>query len=105
MTPHRQIRRKRRRKKKISERHAAARTVTRTHRSFWSLKEKVKAGRFERLMSQSHTRTLCRADVDGEMIYFVINKKRMSIITVLSPAQARAQLLGAQEHGEGQALR
>lgn len=103
MTPHRQIRRKKRRKR-ISEKHAAARAVIRTHRSFWSLKEKVKTGRFERLMSQSHTRTLCRADVDGEIIYFVINKKRMSIITVLSSVQARAQLLGAR-HGEGQALR
>jgi myo-inositol-hexaphosphate 3-phosphohydrolase len=103
MRVQRQYRKNRRKKRKISERHAAARTVVRTHRSFWSLKEKVKAGRFERLMAQSHTRTLCRADVEGETIYFIINKKRMSIITVLSQAQAQAQL--GERNGEGQAFR
>lgn len=77
----------------------------RTSRSFWQLKEEVKAGRFERLRSQSHTRTLCRADVDGESVYFVINKKRLSIITVLSAAQAMSQLEGVRHGEDREALR
>lgn len=101
MIPTRQRRRKKR--KKISEHHAAGRALIRTSSPFWRLKEEVEEGRFERLQSQTHTRTLCRADVDGEPVYFVINKKRMSIVTVLSADQALSQL--GDRHGEREALR
>lgn len=85
-------RRFKRRSLRISERHAAARAVVRTNRPFWRLKEEVEAGRFQRLSAQTRTRTLCLANVDGEIVYFVLNKKRMSIVTVLSRAQARSHM-------------
>jgi hypothetical protein len=94
MTP-----RRRKCKKRITEHHAAIRAIARTGRPFWRLREEVEAGRFERLRSQSHTRTLCRTDIDGETVYFVLNKKRLSIITVLSADMAMSQLQGAL-HGE-----
>jgi len=96
---------RRRKKQRISEHHAAARAIVRTDRPFWRLKEEVREGRFERLQSQSHTRTLCRADVDGEPVYFVINKKRLSIITVLTADQAFSQLRGIRHGEEREALR
>jgi len=62
--------------------------MQRTNIPFWQLKDAVSAGKFEPLVKQSNTRSLCRADFDEESVYFVYNRDRGTIITVLTEDQA-----------------
>lgn len=81
--------RRRRKKKKINESHAAARMLQRTGASFWELKRAISEERFRVLVKQSNTRNLCRTFMkSGEAVYFIYNKQRGSIITVLTKVQA-----------------
>lgn len=66
--------------------------LQRTGASFYELKDAVSKGLFSRLWAQTHTRTLCSARLNGEEVYFILNKERGTIITVLSKEQARSQL-------------
>lgn len=79
-------RRQRGRKKRICERHAASRLVKRTDGklSFEELKRRVADGKFEYVSRQSVTRTLCRVRLEDEShVYFILNRKKKSIVTVL----------------------
>lgn len=75
---------------KIKEYHAQLRLLQRTKiKDFKKLKNAVIEGRFVCIEKQSNTRNLCQATIDEEEVYFVINKKRKTIITVLTKEQAQ----------------
>ena len=80
------------RKSRINENHAAVRMLQRTGASFFELKDAVSNGLFTRLWAQTHTRTLCSARLNSEEVYFILNKQRGTIITVLTETQAKSQL-------------
>lgn len=98
------------RKIKIKEAHAAARMMERyigfdfgSNQSlnagsdsihFYQLRQVVNEGRFEFLRRQSGTRSICRAWVERCWVYFVMNRKLKSIVTVLSEEQAVSQMVG-----------
>lgn len=72
-----------------TERHAARRLAERaSSATFDGLRAAVDAGRFEFVERQTCTRSLCRAHVGGEDVYFVLNRRTRSIVTVLDAAQA-----------------
>jgi hypothetical protein len=73
--------------------------IQRTGASFFRLKEAVAQDRFTSLWAQTRTRTLCLARLDGEDVYFILNRPRRTIITVLTRQQAMSQLGG--RHAEG----
>lgn len=74
---------------KMREHHAKVRLAQRTTiKSFSKLKRVVKEGKFVFLKRQTCTRSLCRAFVENEQIYFILNKQRGTIITVLTEDQA-----------------
>jgi hypothetical protein len=87
--------------RRMRETHAKMRLSQRTSvGSFERLRRAVKEGHFSFLRRQSCTRSLCRAAVDGEEIYFVLNRQRGTIITVLTEDQALSWI---QNYEQGQA--
>jgi hypothetical protein len=84
---------------KMSEDHAKIRLEQRTTiKNFSKLKRAVKEGKFVFLRRQTCTRSLCRAFVENEQIYFILNKQRGTIITVLTEDQALSWI---QNNGQG----
>ena len=76
--------------KKISENHARARLIQRTggEIAFRELRYRVRDRKdLVFLERQSCTRSLCATHAEGRWIYFVVNKERNSIITVLTEKQ------------------
>lgn len=75
--------------RQMRENHARLRLQQRTGiGGFRKLKQAVSSGRFVYLKRQTCTRSLCRAMVDDEEVYFIINRHRGTIITVLTEEQA-----------------
>jgi hypothetical protein len=64
--------------------------------SLHELKERLKKGEVQYLARQSVTRSLCRTSAPDGFIYMIVNRKRKSIITVLTEEQA---LIKMQEMG------
>lgn len=81
-------------RKKHRETHAAYRLAVRAPEvDFPTLKTAVAEGQFRYVRRQTASRSLCHADVgDGVGVYFVINRRNKSIITVLTRCQARTWL-------------
>ena len=75
---------------KIKQAHAAGRLAVRYdgYVSMEDLKGVVAAGDFEFLKRQSVTRSLCKCIINGHDVYFILNRKLYSIVTVLTPEQA-----------------
>ena len=89
--------------RRIRETHAKMRLAQRTSvESFRGLRQAVIERRFLSLRRQSCTRSLCCATVDGETIYFVLNRQRGTIITVLTEEQAFSWM---RDHEQGQEQR
>jgi hypothetical protein len=87
--------------RRMSEGHAKLRLQQRTGvDGFGKLRRAVSEGRFAYLRRQTCTRSLCRAMVDDEEVYFVLNRNRGTIITVLSEEQALSWI---RDNGQGQA--
>ena len=87
--------------RRMRETHARMRLMQRTSAaSFEKLRQAVRNKRFRYLRRQSCTRSLCLAVVDEEEIYFVLNRERGTIITVLTKDQALSWM---RDNGEGQA--
>lgn len=88
--------------RRMREGHAKLRLQQRTGvEGFGKLKRMVGEGRFAYLRRQTCTRSLCRAVVEDEEVYFILNRQRGTIITVLTEEQA---LTWMQENGQqGQA--
>ena len=57
-----------------------------------SLKRCVSASHFEFRKRQSCTRSICKALVDGHVVWFILNRPNRTIITVLTEDQAQSQL-------------
>ena len=76
-------------KLKISSRHAQRRLVQRAPGlSFYELEHMVFRGEYKTLCRQSCTRSLCKADGPDGPVYFILNRERRSIVTVLTAKQA-----------------
>lgn len=89
--------------RRMRETHARVRLAQRTSvESFGRLRQAVRERRFSFMRRQSCTRSLCRARVEGEEIYFVLNRQRGTIITVLTEEQALSWMRD-HEQGQGQA--
>ncbi len=87
--------------RRIRETHARIRLGQRASgASFGRLRQAVRDRRFSYLRRQTCTRSLCLAVVDGEEVYFVLNRQRGTIITVLTRDQALSWM---RDHAEGQA--
>ena len=79
----------RRTKLRISSRHAQKRIVQRAPGlSFYELEHMVFRGEYTILCRQSCTRSLCKADGPDGPVYFILNRERRSIVTVLTAKQA-----------------
>lgn len=77
--------------RRMSEGHAKLRLAQRTAvENFTRLKQLVREKRFSYMKRQSCTRSLCCAMVGDEEVYFVLNRQRGTIITVLTPEQAHS---------------
>src|SRR5574343_1644540 len=88
--------------RRMRETHARMRLAQRTSvGSFGRLQREVREKRFSFLRRQSCIRSLGRAVVDGEEIYFVLNRQRGTIITVLTEEQALSWMRD-HEQGQGQ---
>ena len=88
--------------RRIREHHARMRLVQRTSvASFDKLRRAVKERRFTHLRRQTCTRSLCLAVVDGEKIYFVLNRQRGTIVTVLTEAQALSWMSDNERQASG----
>jgi len=75
--------------RRMKECHAKLRLAQRTEvDSFSKLRRTVGEGKFAYLRRQTCTRSLCRAMVDDQEVYFVLNRQRGTIITVLTEEQA-----------------
>jgi hypothetical protein len=76
------------------ERHAAARLVQRYDGSvdMHSLQQLIRLGEFEYVRRQSGTRSLCKAVLGPTSVWFIINRVRRTLITVLSPEMAEEQM-------------
>ncbi len=86
--------------RRVRETHARMRLRQRTSvDSFNRLRQAVKEKRFSYLRRQTHTRSLCLARIDGEEIYFVLNRDKGTIITVLTSEQAHMWM---RDHEQGQ---
>jgi hypothetical protein len=83
-------------KNKFKEKHAGVRLVERMDGavSLQELHARVANDDFEFVARLSKSRSLARAQFDPTLcIYFIINRDRRTIITVLSEAQAKERLL------------
>jgi len=91
--------------RRIKENHARLRISQRTiSGDFEKLRKAVGEGRFLFLARQTCTRSLCRATIDSEEVYFILNRRRGTIVTVLTKAQAGGWMLDngkALGQGEG----
>lgn len=75
--------------RRIRENHARLRLAQRTEiDGFSKLKRAVREKRFAFLRRQTCTRSLCRALVDGVEIYFILNRQRGTVVTILTEEQA-----------------
>jgi len=84
---------------RMKEGHARLRLQQRTGvDGFGKLKRAVSEGRFVYLKRQTCTRSLCRVMIDNEEIYFILNRHRGTIITVLTEEQA---LTWMRDNGQG----
>jgi len=84
--------------RRVKESHASLRLAQRTGIvSFRRLKQLVREGHFEHVERQTCTRSMCRAVVDEEEVFFVINRMRGTIITVLTREQALSRLKGNED--------
>lgn len=97
-------------RRKFTEHHAQTRFVQRTRCpiSFSELKELIEKGDYQVVVKQSCTRSLCLAKVGVESIWFVMNRKTKSVITILTAKQARNWVGAEAEKGkesEAEALR
>lgn len=73
----------------MKECHAKLRLAQRTEvDSFSKLRRIISEGNFAYLRRQTCTRSLCRAMIDDQEVYFVLNRQRGTIITVLTEEQA-----------------
>jgi hypothetical protein len=83
------------RRRKVSS-HAAVRAMQRYRDiHFQDIRDRVAEGRFKFLCRQTTSRSVCSAicgDDDTE-VFFVLNKRNLEIVTVLSPEQAAEWLV------------
>jgi hypothetical protein len=86
-------------KKKFKDNHAGARLVERYGSSpdqAWlsmdELRKLLHAGEVQYLYRETATRSLCRAKAEQGFVYFIANRKRGSIVTVLTEEQAKKLL-------------
>lgn len=85
------------RRRKVSS-HAAVRAMQRYRSSgihFQDIRDRVNEGRFKFLCRQTTSRSVCSAICgdEGTEVFFVLNKKNLEIVTVLSPEQAAEWLV------------
>lgn len=82
-------------RKKRSEAHAALRLTQRygnNEVTMERLHKLVQKGEFQYVKRQTGTRSLCKTVVGSEDVYFILARPGNSIVTVLTPEQAKEQL-------------
>jgi len=83
---------RRKKKRKMNDMHAAIRLCQRYPNAdvtMAAVKREVQMGRVEFLHRQTVTRSVAQVTVHGTVVYLVLARPNMGIVTVLSPEQAQ----------------
>ena len=83
-------------RKKLKDSHAGARLVERYDAilSMEELRERMRTSQVEYLYRQTATRSVCRTPAQEGYVYFIADRKRGGIVTVLTEAQVTELLAG-----------